>query len=106
MVNNVVSIDTSTLGGEAKLQAMLAIVGEMQLEFFVYGGPIVSVLPLEEVKNIQPTNRTLKFGDGEVEAAVGTIKLTLILTPEVEVVHNFCITKNIRTPLILGQDFI
>lgn len=112
MVNNVVSIDTSSLGGPVKLQAMLGIVGEMQLEFFIDGGAIVSVISLEvveqlgETKNIQAINRTLKFGDGEVEPAVGTIKLTLILTPEVEVVHTFCVTKNIKTPLILGQDFI
>lgn len=111
-VNHMVSIDTTVLGLDPKLQSMLCVVGEMQLEFLVDGGAIVSVVPLEVIEQlglkstIEPTNRTLRFGDGEVEAAVGVIKLTMLLSEQVEVTHSFCVTKNVKTPLILGIDFI
>ncbi|KAG2211909.1 hypothetical protein INT47_004596 [Mucor saturninus] len=112
VVNNVVSIDTTTMDLEPTLQALLCIVKNQQLEFLIDGGAVVSVIHLDVVEKlglksqIKPTNRTLRFGDGEVEAAVGMVSLTLILSDEVEVTHVFCVTKNVKTPLLVGNDFI
>lgn len=111
-VNNVISIDTATMGLEPKPQSLIFVVGEAQLEFLIDGGAIVSVITLEVIEKlgiknlVEPTNRTLRFGDGGVEAAVGVVSLTMMLSEEIEVKHSFCVTKNPKTPLILGIDFI
>lgn len=105
-INHMVTIDTSDSEIEAKLQAMLCIVGDMQLEFLIDSGAIVSVIiPLEVIDKlgltakIRPTNKTLRFGDGEVEPAAGTVKLTLVLSEKVEINHVYSALRRMFTPL-------
>ncbi|KAI7887570.1 uncharacterized protein EV154DRAFT_567371 [Mucor mucedo] len=88
-VNHVTVIDTTVLDIEPTLQSLLCMIGETPLEFLIAGGAIVSVIALKVVdelgfkSQVRPTNRTLRFGDGEVEAAVGLVTLKLILSEEI-----------------------
>jgi hypothetical protein len=102
-----IQLDTSTQLQNTSLQAVLVLVEEMQLEFLIDGGAVVSVIPLRIVERlgkraeIEPTNKTLKFGDGKVEVPVGLVKLWLKFSKDVKIRHTFCVTKNISTPLML-----
>lgn len=68
--------------------------------------PFYVVQKLNLTNNIMPSQRVVKFGDGALELTHGSIRLKLVLSPEVEITHTFLVMKTCKTSLILGMDFI
>ncbi|KAG1322051.1 hypothetical protein G6F62_010467 [Rhizopus arrhizus] len=68
--------------------------------------PYYLVKKLGFVQSVFPTTKVIRYGDGVVETPVGLVKLHLVFSENVEVTHTFCVTKNSKTPLILGMDFL
>lgn len=68
---------------------------------------MVSVINLHVVKHLgkeadmSPTNKTLRYGGGEIDIPVGVIKLKIQFSEEITVHHVFCVTKNPNTPMLL-----
>ena len=76
-------------------------------------GALVSVIPLSVIKGvgleirIKSTKRRLRFGGGQIERAAGYIEdVRLILSEDLVVEHQFLVTENPFTPMILGIDFL
>lgn len=112
-VQNIELDTTSMLAHRTGLQMVTVEVADRQnLEFLIDGGAVVSVINLQAVArlnkemNIHPTNKTLRYGGGEIDILIGVIKLKLRFSEEVVVMHTFCVTKNPGTPLLLGMDFL
>lgn len=112
--DNFLNLDTSTMSlPRIHLQSVFARVAMSgDLEFLLDTGAIVSVILLHIANqlgkgdDIHPTNRSLRFGGGEIDLLVGVVKLKLQFAEDVTISHTFCVTANPSTPLILGMDFI
>ncbi|CEP17051.1 hypothetical protein [Parasitella parasitica] len=106
-----ISIQANAMG-PISLQSVIAMVQGVPLEFLIDGGAMISLIPMQVVKDlklvdaIMPTSKIVRYGDGVAETPVGLIKLTLVLSEAVEITHTFCITKSAKTPLIIGMDFL
>lgn len=107
------SLDTSAgITSPVTLQAVCVAIEDHILNFLIDGGAMISLIPLQVVKDInkvrdiQPTDTLIRFGDGMAEMPVGVVKLLLTLSKDVEIWHHFCVTKTSKTPLILGMDFL
>ncbi|KAI8340959.1 hypothetical protein BD560DRAFT_428093 [Blakeslea trispora] len=109
-----ISLDTTQSSPyETHLQLIAGIVEENHTqEFSVDGGAVISIVPLHLVKRwkqedkITPTNKTLKYGGGEIDIPVGVLKLKVQVHDDLLVIHTFCVTNNPNTPAILGLDFM
>jgi hypothetical protein len=114
-VVNLLRLDTSeTLqNSNTGLQTTSVLVEDKQsFQFLIDGGAVVSVIPSHIIKmlgkenDITKTNKTLRFGGGEIDIPLGLIKLKLVFMKDIEVTHTFCVTGNPRTPILLGADFL
>lgn len=76
-----INIDTTTaLSSKTSLQSVLVKVADIDnLELLLEGGTVVSVINLHVVKHLgkeadmSPTNKTLRYGGGEIDIPVGVI---------------------------------
>ena len=105
-------VDTTIIQQEAELQSIMALVDDITLEFLIDGGAVVSIISWQTIrklnreKEVIPSSRTIRFGDGKVESPVGSITLTVVFSEDISVRHQFLVVKNHHTPLILGNDFL
>jgi hypothetical protein len=98
-VVNLLRLDTTEglQGGDTGLQTVSVLVeNKPSFQFLIDGGAVVSVIPSHIIKmlgkeqNITQTNKTLRFGGGEIDLPLGLIKLKLVFTKDIEVTHTFC----------------
>lgn len=109
-----INLDTTKLDlSPVKLQSVMACVGDtLNVEFLLDGGAVVSEIPIHVVRQLgkeedmEPTNKTLRFGGDEIDIPIGTIKLKLKFSEQVVIYQSFCVTTNPNTPIILGIDFL
>ncbi|KAI9328816.1 hypothetical protein BD770DRAFT_449743, partial [Pilaira anomala] len=116
MANNInkISIDTTDQSlSRVMLQSVLVqLDNDVELEFLLDGGAVASIISLHVVQklgkanDIHPTNKSLKYAGGDIDIPCGVVKLKLKFSKEIEIVHTFCVTNNVHTPLILGMDFM
>lgn len=109
-----IDLDTTVLSlPKSSLQVVKVMVADhTERNFLLDGGAVVSVIPLHVVKQLQkesdiiPTNKTLRYGGGQIDVLAGVVKLKLQFAENITVYHMFCVTRNPSTPLLIGMDFI